>query len=84
VEQLDHVDHWTSALSREQRQRLGVVRLLLHRPKWILLQEALDSLDSVGEMNMLHLIAQKLPTAAIISITNEPMAELFHQRRIVL
>ncbi|MFA6163625.1 MAG: ABC transporter ATP-binding protein/permease [Methylobacter sp.] len=84
VEQLDHVDHWTSALSREQRQRLGVVRLLLHRPKWILLQEALDSLDSVGEMNMLHLIAQKLPSAAIISITNEPMAELFHQRRIVL
>ena len=83
-EQLDNVDNWASALSREQQQRLGVVRLLLQQPKWILLQEAMDSLDSSCEMNMLRLIAQRLPDAAILTITNEPMAEGFHQRRIVL
>lgn len=83
-EQLDHEDNWASALSREQQQRLGVVRLLLQKPKWILLQESMDSLDSSGEMKMLRLIAQKLPNAAILTITNEPMAEAFHQRRIVL
>ncbi|MDI1292901.1 MAG: ABC transporter ATP-binding protein/permease [Methylobacter sp.] len=83
-EQLDHVDNWDSALSREQQQRLGVVRLLLQQPKWILLQESLDSLDSLCEMKMLKLIAQKLPDAAIMTITNEPLAEAFHQRRIVL
>jgi putative ATP-binding cassette transporter len=83
-EQLDNVDNWASALSREQQQRLGVVRLLLQQPKWILLQEAMDSLDSSCEMKMLNLIAQKLPDAAILTISNEPMAEAFHQRRIVL
>lgn len=83
-EQLEHVDNWASALSREQQQRLGVVRLLLQQPKWILLQEAMDSLDSTCEMKMLNLIAKKLPDAAILTITNEPMAEAFHQRRIVL
>jgi len=83
-EQLDHVDNWASALSREQQQRLGVVRLLLQQPKWILLQEAMDSLDSSCEMKMLRLIAQKLPDAAILTITNEPLAEGFHQRRIIL
>ncbi len=83
-EQLEHVDNWASALSREQQQRLGVVRLLLQQPKWILLQEAMDSLDSSCEMKMLNLIAQKLPDAAILTISNEPMAEAFHQRRIVL
>ncbi|MGZ4992303.1 MAG: ABC transporter ATP-binding protein/permease, partial [Methylobacter sp.] len=83
-EQLDNVDNWASALSREQQQRLGVVRLLLQQPKWILLQEAMDSLDSSCEMKMLRLIAQRLPDAAILTITNEPMAEGFHQRRIVL
>jgi len=83
-EQLDHVDNWASALSREQQQRLGVVRLLLQQPKWILLQEAMDSLDSSCEMKMLRLIAQKLPDAAILTISNEPMAEAFHQRRIVM
>lgn len=84
LEQLDHVDNWASALSREQQQRLGVVRLLLQQPKWILLQESMDSLDSSCEMKMLRLIAHKLPDAAIMTITNEPMAEGFHQRRIVL
>lgn len=83
-EQLDNVDKWASALSREQQQRLGVVRLLLQQPKWILLQEAMDSLDSSCEMKMLRLIAKKLPDAAILTISNEPMAEAFHQRRIVL
>lgn len=83
-EQLERIDNWASALSREQQQRLGVVRLLLQRPKWILLQEAMDSLDSSCEMKMLNLIAQKLPDAAILTISNEPMAEAFHQRRIVL
>jgi putative ATP-binding cassette transporter len=83
-EQLDHEDNWASALSREQQQRLGVVRLLLQQPKWILLQESMDSLDSTCEMKMLNLIAKKLPEAAILTITNEPRAEGFHQRRIVL
>jgi putative ATP-binding cassette transporter len=83
-DQLDHIDNWAGALSREHQQRLGVVRLLLQQPKWILLQEAMDSLDSSCEMKMLNLIAQKLPHAAILSITNEPLAESFHQRRIVL
>lgn len=83
-EQLNHEDNWASALSREQQQRLGVVRLLLQKPKWILLQEAMDSLDSSCEMKMLRLIAQKLPDAAILTITNEPMAEGFHQRRILV
>ena len=82
--QLDHVDNWASALSREQQQRLGVIRVLLQKPKWILLQEAMDSLDSSHEIKMLRLIAQKLPDAAIMSITNEPLAEEFHQRQIVL
>jgi len=83
-DQLDHEDNWAGALSREQQQRLGVVRLLLQQPKWILLQESMDSLDSSCEMKMLRLIAQKLPDAAIMTITNEPLAEGFHQRRIVL
>jgi putative ATP-binding cassette transporter len=83
-EQLDQEGIWARSLSREQQQRLGVVRLLLQKPKWILLQEAMDSLDSSWEVKMLRLIAQKLPDAAILTITNEPLAEAFHPQRIVL
>lgn len=83
-EELDAVENWEASLSREQQQRLGAVRLLLSRPKWILLQEAFDSLDPQGEVAMLGLIRDEFPDAAILTITNQPTADAFHQRRIVL
>jgi putative ATP-binding cassette transporter len=78
------VDSWDSALSREQLQRLGAVRLLLQQPKWILLQQAFDSLDSDDEIAILRLICQELPKSAILTITHESRAEAFHQRKITL
>jgi vitamin B12/bleomycin/antimicrobial peptide transport system ATP-binding/permease protein len=84
IEQLDQTDTWETTLSREQQQRLGLVRLLLNRPKWILLQEAFDSLDPEGEVTMLRLICEELPEATLLSITNQPTAKAFHKRRIEL
>jgi len=83
-EQLDETENWDTALTREQQQRLGAARLLLNRPKWVLLQEAFDSLDPKGEVAMLTLIRNELPEAAMLTITNQPTANAFHQRRIVL
>lgn len=80
----NEVDSWDTTLSREQQQRLGAVRLLLQQPKWILLQQAFDSLDSDGEIAMLRLICQELPRSAILTITHESRAEAFHQRKITL
>ncbi|MDD5577739.1 MAG: ABC transporter ATP-binding protein/permease [Methylobacter sp.] len=82
--QLDQVDFWDKALSREQQQRLGLVRLLLRRPKWILLQEAFDSLTPDGEIEMFRLICQELPDAALLTVTNQPTVGRFHRRRITL
>ncbi len=82
--QLEQTDAWEQALTREQQQRLGLVRLLLYRPKWILLQEAFDSLDPDGEVLMLRIICQELPDAALLSITNQPSAAAFHDRKIAL
>jgi len=84
VEQLDQVDFWDKALPREQQQRLGMARLLLRRPRWILLQEAFDSLDPDGETEMFRLICQELPDATLLTVTNQPSAEAFHQRQIVV
>jgi putative ATP-binding cassette transporter len=84
IDQLDQVDSWEKNLTREQQQRLGVVRLLLYAPKWVLLQEAFDSLDPDGERLMLRLICQELPNSAMLTISNQPTAEAFHQRRITL
>ncbi|WP_411725727.1 ABC transporter ATP-binding protein/permease [Methyloglobulus sp.] len=82
AKQLDRVASWEQILSREQRQRLGLARVLLHRPKWIFIEEALDSLSSGGEIHMLELLGKELPDAAILNITNQPSAEAFHERKL--
>lgn len=87
IAQLDQSDSWEKALSREQQQRLGLVRLLLNRPKWILLQEAFDSLDVTGEYNMIHMIFEELPNASVITVTNHCTQGLCadaHQRHLWL
>ncbi len=82
IGQLDQVESWEKLLSREQRQRLGLVRVLLYRPKWLFIQEALDSLTPEGEAQMLTLLGNELPDTAIVSISNQPSAEAFHQRKL--
>jgi len=80
---LDRTDNWSKSLSREQQQRLGLVRLLLNKPSWVLLQEPFDSLDPEGEVMMLRIICKVLPDVTLITVTNQPTAESFHQRRLV-
>ncbi|MEQ1621855.1 MAG: ABC transporter ATP-binding protein/permease [Methylococcales bacterium] len=84
IRQLDQEDTWEKVLSREQQQRLGMVRLLLYKPKWILMQEAFDSLTPEGETSMMRLIAQQLPDAGMLTIMNQPTADAFHQRQLIL
>jgi len=84
IAQLDQVGDWEKNMEREQQQRLGMVRLLLQRPKWILMQEAFDSLDPEGEIDMIKLINRKLPDSAMITITKQPTIQAMHKRQIVL
>jgi vitamin B12/bleomycin/antimicrobial peptide transport system ATP-binding/permease protein len=83
-EQLDQIEDWDKFLEREQQQRLGLVRLLLHKPKWILMQDAFASLDPETELSLLKLIKKKLPNSALISISKQPAIQALHERRITL
>lgn len=82
--QLDHVEDWEKTLEREQQQRLGLVRLLLQKPKWILMQEAFDSLDPNGELAMIDLINKKLPESALMVITKQPNIQALMTRQILM
>ncbi|MBK8814270.1 MAG: ABC transporter ATP-binding protein/permease [Methylococcaceae bacterium] len=80
IQHLDKEDSWEKLLSREQQQRLGIVRVLLYKPKWIFSQEALDSLSPEGEADMLELLVKEFPDVAILSMTTQPMSGAFYQR----
>ena len=80
IPQLDNADMWTHSLSREEQQRLGMVRLLLNKPRWIFLQEAFDSLGAESEEKMFRLILQYLPGSTLLSITHLVNARMFHEK----
>lgn len=84
IEHLDDVADWEKTLEREQQQRLGLARVLLQKPKWIMMQEAFDSLDPEGEVDMIRIIERKLPNSTLLSITKQPTIQAMHTRRIVL
>ena len=79
---LEETDTWENCLAREQLQRLGVARVLLHRPRWILLQEALDSMPAEDAKQMMALVCAELPDTAILSVSNQSAIEDYHHRRI--
>ena len=84
IPQLDDSGDWEKNLAREQQQRLGLVRVLLQRPKWIMMQEAFDSLDPEGEIDMFKILKKELPDTALLTITKQPAIQAMHKRRIVL
>lgn len=84
IPQLNDSGDWEKNLDREQQQRLGLVRVLLQRPRWIMMQEAFDSLESQGEIEMFNILKRELPRSALLTISKRPEVQAMHKRRIVL
>ena len=42
---LDESANWSQTLSGADQQRVGFARALLHRPRWLFLDEATSNLD---------------------------------------
>jgi putative ATP-binding cassette transporter len=82
--QLDERGHWNQSLSPGEQQRLGIARALLHKPQFLLLDEATASLDEETEALLYRLIAQRLPDSTIVSIGHRSTLQAFHQRHVVM
>ena len=58
-------------LSTGQRQLVGVTRLLLAKPKIVLLDEPTSALDQLLEQHLLKVIFEQLSSATIIMVTHK-------------
>ncbi len=83
-ERLAEEQRWDRVLSLGEQQRLALARLLLHKPRWIFLDEATAALDEPNQDAMMTLLIDSLPDAAIVSIGHRPGLEAFHTRTLTL
>jgi putative ATP-binding cassette transporter len=78
---LDGVDAWDQRLSDHEKQRLALVRVLLHEPEWLFLDKATSALDEETERRVYELLAERLPRATVITAAHRPSVERYHTRR---
>lgn len=65
-------DTRVSTFSRGMRQRLGLCRVLLHRPELVLLDEPFNALDSAGSELLDATLLDIAPESAIVVATHDP------------
>jgi putative ATP-binding cassette transporter len=75
---------WESALGSAELQRLAVARVLLHRPRWILLGDSTTALEPEEADRMVDLLATALPEAALLVLGRHPGAAERFTRRLTL
>jgi ABC-type uncharacterized transport system fused permease/ATPase subunit len=67
-------------LSVEEHQRLAFARLLLHRPRWVVLDDALSAPDEEHRQCMLSFFEHELVDTAVVSIGRSPARNGFYDR----
>ena len=75
---------WSDVLSGGEQQRLGLVRLLLHKPDIAIMDESTSALDPEGQAKVFERLGERLPKTAVISVGHRLELEAFHDRKLKL
>src|SRR5215813_567545 len=81
---LDEVARWDQVLSNGERQRLAMARLLIHRPRVIILDDALSALEEQAQSALLARLRSELPDATVVSLAQRPAPPGVHDRQLAL
>ncbi|MCB2054220.1 MAG: ABC transporter ATP-binding protein/permease [Geminicoccaceae bacterium] len=60
--------NWRNVLSGGQKQRLVLARILLHRPRLLLLDEATAALDAQATTEFHQILRESLPETAVLAV----------------
>ncbi|HEX5210464.1 MAG TPA: ABC transporter ATP-binding protein/permease [Pseudolabrys sp.] len=72
---LDRQTQWGLALTEDEQIRVGIARLLLHRPSWIFAENVLDALTEEHRDLIRSIFAAELAKSAVISIGRQTPAK---------
>jgi ABC-2 type transport system ATP-binding protein len=72
----DYADRPVHVLSRGQKQRLGFVRSLVHRPRVLLLDEPAAGLDPYSRVELRDMLRQMAGAGAAVVVSSHVLADL--------
>lgn len=81
---LHEVTTWTEHLSPGELQRIAFIRVLIHKPSWVFLDESTAALDLAHEKQVYALLKEKLPDCSIVSVGHHPSIDGYHDQEIDL
>ena len=76
---LEEVERWDKRLGLDDQQCVAFARLLLHRPNWAVMDDAMSSLGAHQRRRILMALG-KLETLSVISLTRDEEREPFFGR----
>jgi putative ATP-binding cassette transporter len=80
VPSLEREERWDKDLSLDEQQRLAFARLLLHEPRWVVLDDAMGALEDGHCGLVMSIFEDELADAAVISIGRSPARNGFYSR----
>ncbi|MBP0465249.1 ABC transporter ATP-binding protein/permease [Roseomonas sp. PWR1] len=83
-ERMDEARDWDRDLGIAELQRIAFARILLHRPRWILLGDTTTALEASDADAMIDLLARELPQAGLLVMGRHPGAADRFTRRLTL
>ncbi len=77
VPSLDRTERWEQHLPFDEQQRLAFARLLLHAPRWVVVDDAISALGDSHRRLVLSLQDQELVGATLIRLGRDPVLDGF-------
>jgi len=81
---LDRTERWDQRLNDDEKQCLAIARVILQRPKWVVLDGALELLDGASRQRVKALFSRELTDIGLINIATNGHSEEFFTRQMQL
>ncbi|WP_239078191.1 MULTISPECIES: ABC transporter ATP-binding protein/permease [Deefgea] len=80
MSRLDEVDSWSHVLSLGEQQRIALLRAILVKPDFLLMDESTSALDADGEARLYRAVAETMKDGVMISVGHRSGLVEYHQQ----
>ncbi|MCI4678419.1 ABC transporter ATP-binding protein/permease [Rhodoblastus acidophilus] len=84
VGRLDESGRWDQNLTDAEQQSVAFARVLLHKPLWVIVDSAIDSLSLVSRKALFDIFSEELSASTLVNIAGSQGADPFFRRILCL